>query len=267
MLGLGQALTMTGDAVSEVQGHLRAIAAGYGYARANVSVLPTFLMVSVREGEVALVRNIDGSRQLRLDQASAVIRVARWAEEGRISPAQGLVKLERALTMSSRFGTAWYVISHALLTVGLGLVIGPVSSQLWLYLLLGTLVGAMKAWSARRESNGALLALVAAALVSVIAFLAQGGDEGASLRLIVPPLVTFLPGALLTMATVDLAMGEIMTGASRFVAGLLQLSLLAIAIVVGAELVGNPHTGPVAGPTAPDWGTWTAWLGVLVFGW
>lgn len=120
MLGLGQALTMTGDAVSEVQGHLRAIAAGYGYARANVSVLPTFLMVSVREGEVALVRNIDGSRQLRLDQASAVIRVARWAEEGRISPAQGLVKLERALTMSSRFGTAWYVISHALLTVGSG---------------------------------------------------------------------------------------------------------------------------------------------------
>lgn len=266
MLGLGQALTMTGDAVAEIQGHLRGIAAAYGHRHAHVSVLPTLLMVAVREGEIASVRTIDSARQLRLDQSSAVIHVARAAEAGEISPGEGLAALERALHMEPRFGTAWYVASHTLLTLGLGLVIGPASAKLWAYLLLGTLVGAMKAWAARRGSNGALLALVAAALVSVIAFLIQGGNEGASLRLIIPPLVTFLPGALLTMATVDLAMGETVTGASRFVAGLLQLSLLAIAIVVGAELVGNPHAAPVAGHAAPSWGTWTAWLGVLVFG-
>jgi hypothetical protein len=72
-----------------------------------------------------------------------------------------------------------------------------------------------------------------------VAFLAHGGNEAASLRLTIPPLVTFIPGALLTMATVDLAMGETVTGASRFVAGMLQLTLLAIGIVIGAELVGN----------------------------
>ncbi len=82
----------------------------------------------------------------------------------------------------------------------------------------------------------------------------------------IPPLVTFLPGALLTMATVDLAMGETITGASRFVAGLLQLALLAIGIVVGAELVGDPHSGPVAGASADTLGSWAPWLGVLIFG-
>jgi uncharacterized membrane protein YjjB (DUF3815 family) len=102
--------------------------------------------------------------------------------------------------------------------------------------------------------------------VSAIAFLAHGGNETASLRLTIPPLVTFLPGALLTMATVDLAMGETVTGASRFVAGMLQLALLAIGIVVGAELVGNPHSGPVAGEAADTLGRWSPWVGVAVFG-
>jgi uncharacterized membrane protein YjjB (DUF3815 family) len=68
------------------------------------------------------------------------------------------------------------------------------------------------------------------------------------------------------MGTVDLAMGETVTGASRFVAGLLQLALLGIGIVVGAELVGNPHAGPVAGDAADTIGAWAAWLGVAIFG-
>lgn len=267
MLALGAALTSTGDAVSEVQGHLRSIAATYGYGRAHVSVFPTVLMVALREGDVAGIRVIDSSEQLRLDQASEVIEIARRAEAAELAPAEALAELEHTLKSSPRFGLPSYIASHALLTLGLGLVIGPASVDLFWYLGLGGLVGGMKAlWARTGSTNASLLALIAAALVSAIAFLAHHGNEAASLRLIIPPLVTFLPGALLTMATVDLAMGETVTGASRFVAGLLQLSLLGIAIVVGAELVGNPHSGPIAGGAARDWGSLTAWLGVAIFG-
>jgi hypothetical protein len=41
MLSLGVALTMTGDAVSEIQSHLPAIAAAYGYGEARISLSPT----------------------------------------------------------------------------------------------------------------------------------------------------------------------------------------------------------------------------------
>jgi uncharacterized membrane protein YjjP (DUF1212 family) len=266
MLRLGVALTMTGDAVSEIQDHLRAVAASYGYENAHISVLPTLLLVALREGDPVGVRTIDSFRQLRLDQSSEVIRVARAAEAGEIGAADALTDLRQALRMPPRFGTVSFIASHALLTLGLGLVIGPASGDFWWYLLLGALVGAFKAWSARFATGGSLVALIAAAIVSAIAFLAHGGNESASLRLIIPPLVTFLPGALLTMATVDLAMGETITGASRFVAGLLQLALLGIAIVVGAEIVGNSHTGPIAGSAARNWGSWQAWLGVAIFG-
>lgn len=266
MLALGVALTMTGDAVSAVQERLRAIAASYGYDRAQITVLPTSLIIALRESEPAAMRTIDSSRQLRLDQSSEVIRVARSAEAGEVDPVKALTAVLSALDTKPRFGTLSFIASHALLTLGLGLVIGPASVDLWWYLALGALVGGMKAWSRHLASGGALLALVAATLVSAIVFLTQQGSAPASLRLIIPPLVTFIPGALLTMGMVDLAMGETVTGASRVVAGTLQLALLAIAIVVGTELVGSPPSGPIAGSAAQDWGSWQAWLGVAIFG-
>ena len=263
---MGAALTMSGDAVSLIQDRLRSIAAAYGHPRARISLFPTLLMVALDDGEAASVRPIDSVGQLRLDQASEVFAIARQAERAALTPSDALAALSRTLTASPRFGTAAYITAHGVLTVGLGLVIHPAPVDLWVYAALGILVGAMKAWANRFASTGYLLAVVAAAVVSAIAFLAHGADEAASLRLTIPPLVTFLPGALLTMATVDLAMGETITGASRFVAGLLQLALLAIGIVIGAELVGDPGTGPVAGGAADTLGAWAPWLGVVIFG-
>jgi uncharacterized membrane protein YjjP (DUF1212 family) len=266
LLALGVALTMTGDAVSEVQDQLRAIATAHGYRRARIAVFPTLLIVAINAIEAPGFRTIDSARQLRLDQASDVIRLAQAAAAKRTAPHDALAELDRILASPSRFGTVAFIASHGVLTVGLGLLIHPAAVDLWVYVGLGALVGAMKAWSMGHNAGGYLLPIVAAALVSAIAFLAHGGNDAASLRLTIPPLVTFLPGALLTMATVDLAMGETITGASRFVAGLLQLALLAIGIVVGAELVGNPHAGPVAGDAADTLGTWAPWAGVAIFG-
>jgi uncharacterized membrane protein YjjP (DUF1212 family) len=223
------------------------------------------LVISLRGGGAARVRTIDSIRQLRLDQASEVIAVARQCEQGLLDPGEAATSLRRTFASPPRFGTVAYVAALAVLTVGLGLLIRPAAVDLWVYAALGAMVGVMKAYARRFASNNYLLPVLAAALVSAISFLAHGSNDAASLRLTIPPLVTFLPGALLTMATVDLAMGETIAGASRFVAGMLQLALLAIGIIIGAEVVGNPHTGPVAGPSADTLGAWAPWVGVVLF--
>jgi len=265
VLELGVALTMTGDAVSEIEDALRSVAAAYGFRSTRVSVLPTLLIVALDPRAPAALATIDSSRALRLDQASEVILLARAAAGGELAPAQARRRLTEILAAPPRFGGVARVVAHAALTVGLALLIRPAAVDLWAYLGLGALVGLMKAFAARFSLGGYLLPVVAATAVGAIAFLAHGGDEAASLRLTIPPLVTFLPGALLAMGTVDLAMGETVTGASRFMAGLLQLALLGIGIVIGAELVGNPHSGPVAGP-AHALGSWAPWAGVLIYG-
>src|SRR3954447_19791331 len=95
LLTLGVALTMTGDAVSEVQRRLRATAAAYGYEDVAISVLPTLLVVSLEGGGGARVRTIDSISQLRLDQASEVIAVARDCERGLLDPAEAATSLRR----------------------------------------------------------------------------------------------------------------------------------------------------------------------------
>ncbi len=184
------------------------LAATHGHPAARISVLPTAVLVSLGDGRPPGLRTVDSFRALRLDQASEAIRLARSAEQGRIPAADALAELRGILRGRPRFGTPVRVLAHGLMTVGLGLVIHPTAVDLWAYAALGVLVGALKAWAARFATGGYLLAIVCAGAVSAIAFLAHGSDEAASLRLTIPPLVTFLPGALLTMATVDLAMGE-----------------------------------------------------------
>ena len=48
-----------------------------------------------------------------------------------------------------------------MLTVGLGLVINPAAVDLWVYAVLGIVVGAMKAWASRFGTGGYLLPVVA----------------------------------------------------------------------------------------------------------
>ena len=53
-----------------------------------------------------------------------------------------------------------------------------------------------------------------------------------------PPLVTFLPGAMLTLGMVELAYGDMVSGSSRLITGFVQLVLLAFGLAAGAVLVG-----------------------------
>ena len=57
-------------------------------------------------------------------------------------------------------------------------------------------------------------------------------------RAVGAPLVTLLPGAALTMATVELSAGSMISGSSRLVFGLQRLLLLTFGIAMGVELAG-----------------------------
>jgi len=90
-------------------------------------------------------------------------------------------------------------------------------------------------------------------------------DDLVTFPLLVAPLITFLPGALLTIAVLELATGQIVAGASRLASGGLQLVLLALGIVAGGQLVGVP-AGYLRGGGGGLIATIAPWIGVAVFG-
>jgi uncharacterized membrane protein YjjP (DUF1212 family) len=267
VLELGRALGLAGAAVGEIQERLTAVAAASGARDARIVVLPTVLLVAFGPGEWTTIEATPQlTDTLRLDQISALYALVEEAERGDIEPAEALRRLERIHGMPPRHGAVVTVLSCAAMTAGLCLVLQPAGVDVAIAAGLGLLVGALVLAARGRPSLTVLVPVLAAALVSAISFEAVKHDiADPGLRTLIAPLVTFLPGAMLTTATIELASGEMVAGASRLVNGSVQLLLLAFGIVAGAEIAGRPGE-ELRDSQANLLGWWAPWLGVVVFG-
>ena len=185
----------------------------------------------------------------------------------RWSRARACEQLAEILRQKARFGRVGVVAGHTILTVGLALVLMPTPTNLAAAAALGFMVGLIKLFNQGRALLAVPLPVIAATVVSTLVFLAiRRGYPVDPLHALVPPLVTFLPGGMLTLGMVELAYGDMVSGASRLIAGFVQLVLLAFGLAVGAALVGYRPEDLVNSAAYYVSVPWAAWAGVLVFG-
>lgn len=267
---LGQAYLASGEQTAAVKLYLTRIASANGMRRSRVVVFSTALFMAIDDGSAERVTLADALTQgLRLDQIADVYTLGEAAQRGAVKPAEGLERLNGLLSKGPRFGPVGVVAGHTTLSVGVALVLMPALRNLAAAALLGAIVGALKVFNRDRPVLAAPLSVVAAALVSVVVFLAlKYGLPVDPQFALVPPLVTFLPGALLTFGMLELADGDLVSGASRLNAGIVQLLLLAIGLVAGAALVGYQPENLVDATkmsVEPPWGLLAPWVGVVVF--
>jgi uncharacterized membrane protein YjjB (DUF3815 family) len=110
-----------------------------------------------------------------------------------------------------------------------------------------------------------LLTVAASFSVSLVVFLlSRTGLDFDVAPSLIAPLVTLLPGALLTTSVIELSTGQMISGAGRLAAGAAQLVLLGLGILAAAALVGVPAFDLTA--TKPALGAVGPWLAVGVFG-
>jgi uncharacterized membrane protein YjjP (DUF1212 family) len=270
LVRLGQAYLASGEQTALVELYLRRIATAYGMRRSRVVAFATALFITVHDGSDERVTLAEAPTQvLRLDQIADVYTLGDAAQRGEVTPPQGLERLAALLRRPRRFGRAGVVVGHTILSIGLALVLLPALRNLVAAAILGAIVGALKAFNRDRPILAAPLSVVSAALVSLIVFVAvKYGLPVDPQYALVPPLVTFLPGAMLTFGMVELAYGDMVSGSSRLITGLVELVLLAFGLTAGAAIVGySPENlADVTQLTVtPLWGVLAPWLGVVVF--
>jgi uncharacterized membrane protein YjjP (DUF1212 family) len=265
---LGQAYLACGEQTAQVESLLRRTASAFGMRGLRVVAFPTAVFIALHDGAEERITLAEGPEEtLRLDQIADVYALGAAAEGGTLAPREGVARLADILRKPARFGPAGIVVGHTILTVGLALVLQATLANLAAAVVLGALVGAVKVLNRGRAVLALPLPVVAAALVAVLVYLAvKWGLPVDPQHALVPPLVTFLPGAMLTLGMLELASGDMVSGSSRLITGFVKLVLLAFGVVAGAAVVGySPNnlldsTAPLV--TVP----WAPWAGAVVFG-
>ena len=268
MLRLGQAFLACGEQTAKVELILRRMASAYGIRRSRVVTFPTAIFISLQDRVGERVTLAEGPAQtLRLDQIADVYELGEAAQRGEVAPHDGLERLTEILRKTARFGVAGIVVGHTILSVGVSMVLVPSLTYVAVAALLGAIVGALKALNRNQPVLAVPLPVVAAGVVSVLVFLAvKYGLPVDPLHALVPPLVSFLPGGMLTLGMVELVYGDMVSGSSRLITGFVQLVLLAFGLAAGAVLVGISYDGLIEAAGELDKVAWAPWLGVVVFG-
>jgi uncharacterized membrane protein YjjP (DUF1212 family)/uncharacterized membrane protein YjjB (DUF3815 family) len=268
MFRLGQAYLACGEQTAKVELLLRRTAAAYGIRRSRVVAFPTAIYISLYDGADERVTLAEGPTQtLRLDQIADVYELGAAAQRGAVTPADGLAQLTAILRKAGRFGPVGVILGHTVLTVGLAIMLMPALANLAAAAVLGALVGALKVFNRDRPVLAVPLPVVAATLVSGLVYLAvKQGLPVDPAGLLVPPLVAFLPGAMLSLGMVELAYGDMVSGSSRLVTGFVQLVLLTFGLAAGAALVGVGTANLLDAGPPPDPAAWAPWAGAVVFG-
>jgi uncharacterized membrane protein YjjP (DUF1212 family) len=256
---LGAALLSSGQSVVETEHQLAAVAQAHGADQVRALVLPTgvFLQVDTANGPTADFTGPGTSGTLPLHQIGALDSLVRRLLHSDADLGDARTELRAILASPPRYGPLVVILGHGLLTLGFGLILYPTVDSVPVYLALGAAMGALRLLASRWPTLDAGLPVFAALLVSLVTieYIAPwvGGDP---LRLLTPALVSFLPGAVLTVAAIELTSNQVVAGASRMVYGVAQLLLLAFGVVAAVSLTG-------AWETTPHGGTLNRWIGLV----
>ncbi|PJI86617.1 threonine/serine ThrE exporter family protein [Luteimicrobium subarcticum] len=250
---LGAGLLDAGQATNEVEDALRQVSHDRGDTEIRSFVVPTGVLIQVDEpaGVRTYYEGSTGSG-FRLDQVAALDHLVDDLSADRVGLHDARMRMAAIEVSPPRFGPVVAVLGHALLSMGFALCQQPTLSAVLGVALLGALVGAARVAVPGGSSIATALPVLASFVVTLLAIGVLGPWlHAGAIDLIVPPLISLLPGGALTTATLELTHNQIVSGASRLVFGLAQLLLLAFGVVAGITVLGAPdHT---VGEFLPAW--------------
>ncbi|MFG1931958.1 threonine/serine exporter ThrE family protein [Mycobacterium sp. NPDC048908] len=260
---LGAAMAAANYPVTMVRGVMEQTARAYGLDHEFLA-LPNYVQVGSPSGAGVYIANPNFT--VRYDQSFPLATLVARAPSGTVSPDEGMAELERIRNLDNRFPLSVTIVGYAVQSVGLALILQPTPWSLYGAAILGLLVGGLAVVGRRVEAVGHMLPTICAFLVALIVFTFENryhvGTD--SLRALAAPLATFLPGAAITLAVIELTTQHVVSGASRLVAGFMQIAQLAFGILIAAQIAGVADAALVT-TQYNRLGPWAPFLGVLVY--
>lgn len=241
---LGMSLLGTGSSVGVVQSKLAEIGARYNLKRVNIMSLPTALFIKFESKARPLVSfSSEIVQSYRFDQTSEIFKLADKCATDFVPPLDGQNRLQEIEKLIPRFTPEKRILGYVLLAEGVLLNLSPSWRELVVTGVLAVIVAVFRLRALSRSYFSVLLPSIASFSVTTLALVLDYFHVGAAtLKPVIPALVIFLPGGAMATATIELAIGDIVSGASRFMTALFQLVLLTLGMTAAVLLIRLPSS-------------------------
>ncbi len=205
-----------------------------------------------------------------LERLAALHELIGRVERREIAPEEGSARIDAILTRPPRYRGPVRVLSFGLLSLAAAQLLGGNATDLAAAAAIALLVGLLSSLSSRLPTLGRLLPAVAATLVSVLSITASrlGLPVHPSI-LLLASIMSLLPGLTMTIAMMELAMANLVSGTARLMGAVVTFLQLGFGIALGHRLAHSLFVVPrvEANDGLPAWTQALAPLGAaLAFG-
>lgn len=260
---VGRAQLSASVNVIETQEAMRHVAIARGVHEPEVGVFPTFVVYQDRQDGQS--RNlIVTPDSLDAAQTIAISECVDQAADPDVPATVVLTRIKAVLSEKTPIG--WHWCGYPIAAAGFSLMLGADGWNVLAVVLIASIsVGILQLVKDRR--NYVLTQLGIAFTASLIATLAtKEFPQISSLLVALASVALLIPSALIIKAAQELAGGDMVSGSSRMVYAIVQLLLLAVAIVVGHATVRGLGAGFGKQLPAPSLGTTAVAAIVFVLG-
>lgn len=262
LLRLGHALNQNGYPAESLKALLGAASLRLGLPHVEVYTTATGLQMAfgaLSRQRTYLMAVTPGS--LNLSRMTGLDRVALQVMDGKLTPAQGIARIEHIAAAASPYGAILTALAYALASGAFAQLFGGGLREITLALVIGGLTGLLALAAARSDRAEDLVGPVAAFLSAFIAAAVAARFMPLSSSIVtLAGLVILLPGLTLTIALEELSTRHLVTGVGRLSAALVAFLGIVFGVALGSQLaqisLGQPRI--VAPTPLPAWATLAA---------
>lgn len=258
VLALGRALHRFGTPAHRLEDGLRNVCDRLAI-EAEVFTTPTAIIMSFGRPTELRTRmmRVDGGA-LDMAKLADIDALADDVVARRMSPADGVIRLDDIIAAPPQFGRALSTLMHGVTAGAIAVFFGGALADVVAAGSIGLSLGLLAQFAARSTDQARVFELVAAALAALAASVVASVWPAVTPSLVtVAALIILLPGMSLVVAMIELATRNLIAGTARLMSAVIVLLELVVGVALGervaATLVAVPRAAPVPLPDAAHW--------------
>lgn len=267
VLELGRALHRAGHPAQRLEDMLGAISDRLGLFNHQFFSTPTSIMASfgpLGRQRTHMLRVAPG--EVNLGTLAALEQVALEVAQGRMSPVEGVVAINRITSAPSPYGAGLTTVAYGVVSGAATQFLGGGVHEVAVATLLGLALGVLALGTRGRPRLGRVFEPVAAFVVSAGALgLARAIAPLSVLIATLGGLIVLLPGLTLTVAMSELATRNLASGTARISGAFMTFLAIAFGVALGNR-VGGAVFGVLPAAASAPLPAWSAYVAVVAAG-